>query len=191
VIESSGEASLPSKHGTFKVRAFRDGEGREHLAVYKGDIKSERVPVRIHSQCVTGDTFRSLKCDCSEQLAESLGYIESEGVGVVIYLQQEGRGIGLFNKINAYCLQDEGCDTVEANNRLGFPTDMRDYRVAAEILRVLGVKSVALLTNNIKKIDSLRDSGINVVERIPLAMKPNEYNRRYLETKKTKMKHLI
>ncbi len=186
----SEEASLPSEYGTFNVRAFRDGEGREHLAVYK-NLGGEKVPVRIHSQCLTGDTLGSLKCDCREQLVGALRRIEGEGRGVVVYLEQEGRGIGLFNKINAYCLQDNGCDTVEANNRLGFPTDARDYRVAAEILDYFNVKSVALLTNNPDKIRGLEESGINVVERIPLTVEPGEFNRKYLETKREKMNHLL
>jgi 3,4-dihydroxy 2-butanone 4-phosphate synthase/GTP cyclohydrolase II len=190
-MKSSKEANLPSEYGNFKVKAFRDAEGREHLAVYKGKLRGDNIPVRLHSQCLTGDTFGSLKCDCCQQLTKTLEYVESEGVGIVVYLQQEGRGIGLFNKINAYCLQENGCDTVEANNELGFPTDMRDYKVAAEILSDLGVKSIALITNNKDKINGLQEFGIKVVERIPLTTEPTEYNKKYLETKKNKMKHLL
>ncbi|MFH1404193.1 MAG: GTP cyclohydrolase II [Candidatus Altiarchaeota archaeon] len=190
-MESSEEAGIPSEYGSFKARAFRDTDGREHLAVYKGDLGSENVPVRIHSQCITGDIFHSLKCDCSAQLVKALQYIEERGVGVLIYLAQEGRGIGLLNKINAYNLQENGRDTVEANNELGFPTDMRDYTVAADILKQLGVGSVALLTNNEEKIKGLAESGINVVERIPLTTEPTEYNLRYLKTKRDKMHHLL
>ncbi len=191
MIESTKEATLPSAYGSFKVRAYRDGNGGEHLAVYKGDLGGEKVPVRIHSECLTGDTIRSMKCDCGEQLELALRHVEREGVGAVIYLRQEGRGIGLFNKINAYALQEGGKDTVEANNLLGFPDDMRDYKVAAEILKDLGVRSVMLLTNNKEKIACLMESGINVEGRIPLTTQPNEHNRRYLKTKKDKLDHML
>jgi 3,4-dihydroxy 2-butanone 4-phosphate synthase/GTP cyclohydrolase II len=190
-MKSTEEATLPTDYGNFKVRAFRTGDGREHLAVYKGDLSSDKVPVRIHSQCVTGDIFHSMKCDCRRQLEKSLKYVADGGLGVVVYLAQEGRGIGLFNKINAYRLQETGFDTVEANHQLGFPTDMRDYRDAADILKALGVESVALLTNNKAKIKGLEESGLKVVERIPLAVEPNPHNRRYLKTKREKMNHLL
>lgn len=190
-MEATQEAQLPTSYGTFRARAFRDSQGREHIAVYKGDLSAEAVPVRIHSSCATGDIFGSLKCDCCQQLGKSLEHIEEAGLGAVIYLEQEGRGIGLFNKISAYSLQDGGADTVEANNKLGFPGDIRDYNVAAEILQELGVRSVALLTNNKDKIEGLKESGIKVVERIPLTTEPTEHNKRYLATKKDRMNHLL
>jgi 3,4-dihydroxy 2-butanone 4-phosphate synthase / GTP cyclohydrolase II len=188
---SSAEAALPTRHGTFRVRAFRDQDGREHLALYKGDLGSENVPVRIHSSCTTGDCFHSLKCDCGPQLEKALRHIERNGCGVLVYLAQEGRGIGLLNKINAYVLQEKGFDTVEANEKLGFVSDSRDYAEAAEILRILGVKSVRLLTNNPQKISDLECHGIRVVGRIPVKVKPNENNKRYLETKKNRMEHML
>lgn len=191
MMEASGEANLPTRHGTFKARAFRDADGREHLAVYKGDVNAEKVPVRVHSKCTTGDTLHSLRCDCGEQLVKALECIDSHGLGVLVYLEQEGRGIGLLNKINAYRLQDNGSDTVEANRELGFPSDMRDYKVASEILRVLGVRSVVLMTNNPGKIEDLRFHGTKVVGRIPLKTEPNEYNRKYLNTKKARMDQLL
>jgi 3,4-dihydroxy 2-butanone 4-phosphate synthase/GTP cyclohydrolase II len=191
MIESTRDALLPSSYGSFKVRAYRDGSGGEHLAIYKGLLDGGSVPVRIHSECLTGDTIRSLKCDCGEQLELALRRIEKEGRGAVVYLRQEGRGIGLFNKIKAYALQEEGKDTVEANNILGFPDDMRDYKVAADILKDLGVKSVVLLTNNKNKIAGLRKSGIKVEGRIPLTTEPNEHNSRYLKTKRDKLDHML
>lgn len=188
---SSSEAALPTQHGTFRVRAFRDQDGREHLAVYKGDVTEGNVPVRIHSSCTTGDIFHSLRCDCGPQIEMSLEYIEAKGCGVVVYMAQEGRGIGLLNKINAYVLQERGFDTVEANERLGFESDGRDYAEAAEILKTLGVKSVMLMTNNPQKIKDLECHGIVVAGRIPVKVKPNENNRRYLQTKKSRMKHML
>ncbi len=191
MIDASDEAALPTEFGQFRVKAYRDQKEREHLAVYKGDITEGSVPVRIHSECLTGDTFHSLRCDCGWQLTESLKIIEREGCGVIIYLKQEGRGIGLFNKIKAYALQENGKDTVEANNELGFPSDMREYNVAAEILDELGVKAVLLITNNNDKIDGLKKSGIHVEGRIPLASEPNKHNRKYLNTKRDKLKHML
>lgn len=191
MIASSEEANLPTRHGSFKVKAYRDESGREHLALYKGDVRREGVHVRIHSECLTGDTFHSLKCDCGDQLNQAMSHIEEVGAGVIIYLKQEGRGIGLFNKINAYALQEKGSDTVEANNILGFPDDMRDYRAAADILGDLGVKSVVLLTNNKGKIRGLKDFGIRVADRMPLMTQPNEYNKKYLETKREKLDHML
>lgn len=188
---SSGEAALPTRHGTFRVRAFRDQDGREHLAVYKGRIAAERVPVRIHSSCTTGDCFHSLRCDCGPQLERALRRIERKRLGAVIYMAQEGRGIGLLNKINAYVLQEKGYDTVEANERLGFASDGRDYAEAAEILSILGVKSVLLMTNNPQKINDLECHGVKVAGRIPVKVKPNKNNERYLSTKKTRMEHML
>jgi GTP cyclohydrolase II len=192
IQEVSREARLPSANGILTVKAFRDGEGKEHLAVIKGDVSGKKdVPVRIHSECVTGDVFKSLKCDCRQQLDKALEYVGEAGLGVVLYLRQEGRGIGLVNKINAYSLQDDGLDTVEANKELGFPEDMRGYSLAAEILGLLDVKSVRILTNNREKIDGLRQHGIEVSGRIPVKVEPNGYNISYLKTKKSKMKHMI
>ncbi len=188
---SSGEAALPTRHGKFRVRAFRDQGGREHLAVYKGRIAAGRVPVRIHSSCTTGDCFHSLRCDCGPQLAKALRHIERNRLGLVIYMAQEGRGIGLLNKINAYVLQERGYDTVEANERLGFESDGRDYAEAAEMLKILGVKSVLLMTNNPRKINDLECHGVNVAGRIPVKVRPNKSNERYLRTKKTRMEHLL
>ncbi|MBU0761858.1 MAG: GTP cyclohydrolase II [Candidatus Altiarchaeota archaeon] len=191
MIESTKETTLPTEYGIFHIKSYKDEQRREHLAVYVGDVCGEDIPVRIHSECLTGDTLKSLKCDCGMQLELALRYIQEKGVGAVLYLRQEGRGIGLFNKINAYVLQEGGKDTVEANNLLGFPADMRDYRVAAEMLNDLGVRSVVLLTNNQGKIDGLAESGIRVVDRMPLKTEPTEYNRGYLKTKKEKLNHML
>jgi 3,4-dihydroxy 2-butanone 4-phosphate synthase/GTP cyclohydrolase II len=188
---SSGEAALPTKHGTFMTRAFKDQEGREHLAVYKGKISGGRLPVRIHSSCTTGDCFHSLRCDCGDQLAKSLEYVEKNGRGMVLYMAQEGRGIGLLNKINAYVLQEKGLDTVEANERLGFASDGRDYAEAAEILKAMGVGSVMLMTNNPLKIRDLECHGIEIVGCIPVKVKANKNNKRYLQTKKLRMEHML
>jgi len=191
MMESSEEATLPSKYGSFMVRAFRGRDGREHLAVFKGDMRSEGVPVRIHSECKTGDVFMSLACDCGKQLIRALEYIESKGTGAILYLAQEGRGIGLLNKINAYKLQESGLDTCEANEKLGFRCDERDYGDAVWILRELGIRSVKVITNNRQKIRSIEEAGIKVVGRIPIRTKPTRYNRRYLQTKKSRMGQLL
>jgi 3,4-dihydroxy 2-butanone 4-phosphate synthase/GTP cyclohydrolase II len=158
----------------------------------KGDISEEdEVLVRVHSECLTGDAFHSLKCDCGEQLAAALNTIEKEGKGVLLYLRQEGRGIGLINKIKAYKLQEEGLDTEEANIALGFPADMRDYGIGAQILRELKVRKVRLMTNNPKKLVGIKGHGIEVLERVPLIMDTNLHNERYFKTKKEKMGHLF
>ncbi|MFH0862438.1 MAG: GTP cyclohydrolase II [Candidatus Altiarchaeota archaeon] len=191
IVASSQDAALPTMFGSFSAKAFRDQDGREHLAVYKGDIASKDVPVRLHSQCTTGDIFHSLRCDCGQQLEMALNHIERKGKGAVIYLAQEGRGIGLLNKINAYVLQERGLDTVEANEMLGFASDGRGYAEAAEILRILGIRSVRLMTNNPQKINDLSCHGIEVAGRIPVRVKPNRVNRRYMQTKKTKMNHFL
>ena len=185
-------AKLPTSHGEFKVRVVKDSHDSEHVIIYKGAIEdTDILDVRIHSECLTGEVFESRRCDCDQQLDWALDYIESRGTGMVIYLRQEGRGIGLFNKIRAYALQDTGLDTVEANIELGFPSDMRSYEVAGEILHELGISSINLITNNPRKIDALRDHGISVMSRIPILIEPNEHNRHYLNVKGDKLDHLF
>jgi GTP cyclohydrolase II len=192
-VQLIATAQLPTKYGTFTIAGFYDsGEKKEHTALIKGDVSGKNYcPVRIHSECHTGDVFSSLKCDCREQLEASLNHIALKPCGVLIYLRQEGRGIGLLNKIKAYRLQDLGLDTVEANQYLGLPEDARDYFIAAKIILILKVKSVALLTNNPEKITGLENEGIRVVKRIPIVTKPNSYNRIYLKTKHKKMGHFL
>ena len=184
---------LPSKYGTFDIALYRsETDSKEHIALVKGTILPD-VPtlVRVHSECLTGDIFGSLRCDCNEQLMAALLMVEKEGRGVVLYMRQEGRGIGLVNKLKAYRLQDEGLDTVEANEKLGFRADLRDYGIGAQILRDLGVRKMRLMTNNPKKVVGLHGYGLDIVERVPLEMDPNEINARYLRTKRDKLGHLI
>ena len=184
---------LPSKYGTFELALYRsETDSKEHIALVKGQIQPD-VPtlVRVHSECLTGDIFGSLRCDCNEQLMAALRMVEKAGTGVVLYMRQEGRGIGLVNKLKAYRLQDEGLDTVEANEKLGFRADLRDYGIGAQILRDIGVRKMRLLTNNPKKVVGLHGYGLDIVERVPLEMDPNEVNERYLRTKRDKMGHLI
>lgn len=187
------ETNLPTQYGNFKVFVFHNNmDDKEHLAIVKGDISDgENVLVRMHSECLTSEVLGSLKCDCREQLQQALQYISQKGRGIVLYLRQEGRGIGLGNKIRAYALQEQGYDTVQANHILGFPDDLRQYDIAAAILKELGVNSVKLLTNNPNKIKGLEQFGIEVNERIPLQITPNQYNRFYLMTKSQKSGHLI
>lgn len=186
-------AELPTRFGDFHIVAFENNrDGKEHVAITRGDvIGAENVPVRLHSECLTGDALGSLRCDCRDQLESALKAIGQMERGMVLYLRQEGRGIGLINKIRAYSLQDEGLDTVEANLALGFRDDERDYSVAAHMLMSLKIKSVQLMTNNPKKIDQLTQYGIQVNGRIPHIMEPNEHNRFYLETKAVKSGHMI
>jgi GTP cyclohydrolase II len=186
-------AELPTRFGDFHIVAFENNrDGKEHVAITKGDvIGASNVTVRLHSECLTGDVMGSLRCDCRDQLEAALKKIGRMERGMVLYLRQEGRGIGLTNKIRAYSLQDEGLDTVEANLALGFRDDERDYAVAAHMLTSLKIESVQLMTNNPKKIDQLKQYGINVNGRIPHIVEPNEYNRFYLETKAVKSGHLI
>lgn len=186
-------AELPSRFGDFHIVAFENNrDGKEHVAITHGDvIGASDVPARLHSECLTGDAFGSLRCDCRDQLETSLKMIGKMERGIVLYLRQEGRGIGLINKIRAYSLQDAGLDTVQANLALGFRDDERDYAVAAHMLMSLQVNSVRLITNNPKKISQLTDYGIQVSDRIPHVMQPNEHNRFYLETKASKSGHLI
>jgi len=191
-VEFVAGADLPSRFGNFRVHGFRGRLGEEMLAIVHGDVAgAEEVLVRLHSQCVTGDALGSLRCDCRDQLEAGLSAIAEAGVGVVLYLPQEGRGIGLLNKIRAYALQDAGLDTVEANHALGFPDDLRSYELAAEVLVGLGVASVRLLTNNPKKHDGLLSAGIRVVGLEPLSIAANEHNEFYLDTKRAKSGHLL
>jgi GTP cyclohydrolase II len=186
-------ASLPSRFGDFKIYAFTNElDGREHVAIVRGDIAGARdVACRLHSECLTGDALGSLRCDCRDQLERSLEAIGALDAGVVLYLRQEGRGIGLVNKLRAYELQDAGLDTVEANLALGFADDERDYEVAARMLDALGVRSVRLMTNNPRKIEQLVEHGVEVAGRIPHQMPPNRHNRHYLATKARRSGHLI
>jgi len=185
-LKISQIASLPTKYGEFKIQSFKEGE-KEHLVIF-----TEKLPeiplVRIHSECLTGDALGSLKCDCGEQLEFALREINKKG-GMVIYLRQEGRGIGLFNKVNAYALQDKGFDTVEANHQLGFEADLRDFSIVEKILKHFNIKKIMLLTNNPKKEFAFKE--IKVEKRIPIIIKPNPFNKDYLKTKKEKLGHKI
>ncbi len=191
-VKLIAEADFPSQFGRFRVHGFRGRLGEEILAIVHGNVtKAREVLVRLHSQCVTGDALGSLRCDCREQLEAGLSAVAESGAGIVLYLPQEGRGIGLLNKIRAYALQDAGLDTVEANHALGFPDDLRSYELAAEVLVALGVDSVRLLSNNPKKFDGLMAAGIPVVGMDPLCIPANEHNAFYLDTKRTKSGHLL
>jgi 3,4-dihydroxy 2-butanone 4-phosphate synthase/GTP cyclohydrolase II len=194
-VKIAAETVIPTRYGgDFKIIAFENElDDLLHIALVKGDIDPEKpVLVRVHSECMTGDIFGSLRCDCAEQLHKAMAKIEKEGEGVIVYLRQEGRGIGLVNKLKAYDLQmNHGLDTVEANLKLGFKDDLREYGVGAQILATLGVKKMRLLTNNPKKIVGLDGYGLSIVEQIPIEVEPNEYNKCYLECKKLKMGHLL
>ena len=187
------EVVLPTKFGDFKMAAFSDEiEKKEYIAVFKGDLRGkEDVLVRLHSECLTGDIFGSKRCDCGDQLHKSLESINEKGEGLLIYLRQEGRGIGIYNKLKAYNLQDQGHDTVEANHLLGFKDDLRDFAVAAQIIKDFDIKSIEILTNNPKKIESLEKYGIDVKKRIDSETEPTTENKKYLETKRDKMGHYI
>ena len=189
-IRRKKTAKLPTEYGDFTTVVYEDNEGLHHIALIKGDIKNKDILVRVHSECLTGDVFHSLRCDCHQQLDKALKIIAKQE-GVLIYLRQEGRGIGLLNKIKAYALQDQGLDTVEANEKLGFKADMRDYTIGVQILADLGIKNIKLMTNNPKKIEGLEKYGIKVVERIPLIIKPTTTNKKYLEAKKNKLGHYL
>jgi|SRR3989338_2628985 len=189
-MEKKAEANLPTKYGRFRAIVY-ECAGEHHMALIMGKVSGEPILVRVHSECLTGDVFHSLKCDCGEQLEKAMQLISKEGSGIILYLRQEGRGIGLLNKIKAYKLQERGMDTVEANEKLGFKADLRDYTVGVKMLADLGAKKIRLLTNNPKKIEGLKKYGIEIVERMPLATKPTKENRGYLETKRKKLGHFI
>jgi 3,4-dihydroxy 2-butanone 4-phosphate synthase/GTP cyclohydrolase II len=184
---------LPTKHGTFNVHVYRsETDSKEHVALVKGEVNPEKpVLVRVHSECLTGDVFGSYRCDCNDQLIAAMKLVENEGCGVVLYMRQEGRGIGLSNKLKAYKLQDDGLDTVEANEKLGFRPDLRDYGIGAQILRDLGVGKMRLMTNNPKKVVGLHGYGLDIVERVPLEVEPHAINEKYLKTKRDKLGHLL
>jgi 3,4-dihydroxy 2-butanone 4-phosphate synthase/GTP cyclohydrolase II len=186
-------AKLPTEFGIFELVGFdNDIDDKEHVALVKGEITpDEPVLVRVHSECLTGDIFHSVRCDCGDQLHRAMEMIEEEGKGVIVYMRQEGRGIGLINKLKAYHLQDKGRDTVEANIELGFPVDLRDYGIGAQILVYLGVRKMKLMTNNPKKIIGLEGYGLEIVERISIEIPPTKENKRYLKTKKDKMGHIL
>src|SRR6056297_3848335 len=191
LVELVAKVNFPTKYGLFELYGFSEGGSEKvHTVMVKGEVAdSNECPVRVHSECHTGDVLGSLRCDCGDQLEASLKYISQEGRGVLIYMKQEGRGIGLLNKLKAYSLQDEGLDTVEANEFLGFPAEARDYSNGAAIIRALGIKSVVLLTNNPDKMKKLRDKGIKISRREQVVIEPNKHNRFYMETKKLRMGH--
>lgn len=192
-VEKIAEADLPSKYGHFRIHAYESKlDGKCHLAIMKGDVRGKKdVLVRVHSECLTGDALGSMRCDCGEQLATALKKIEAEGCGVVLYMRQEGRGIGLANKMRAYELQDQGKDTVEANVLLGFAPDERDYGIGAQILADLGLSSIRLMTNNPAKRAGLEGYGLSITERVPLVMPVNEYDKNYMKVKSAKMGHIL
>jgi GTP cyclohydrolase II len=191
-VERVAEARLPTETGEFRIIGFRSlVSAEEFVVLVKGELRADRPsPVRIHSQCMTGDVFGSIKCDCGRQIDAAMKFIEKEGHGAIVYQQQEGRGIGIINKIRAYALQDEGADTIEANERLGFEADMRRYEQCAEILLELGLRSVRVMSDNPAKIRALRQAGLKVVERVRLEVEPHDFFAGYLKTKKEKMGHL-
>lgn len=193
LVKLERTVNFPTKHGLFKLKLYKSViDGEHHVALVMGDILKSRVPlVRVHSQCLTGDVLGSMRCDCGSQLDNAMKMIQKEGVGVVLYMMQEGRGIGLANKIHAYELQDMGLDTVEANEKLGFDADLRDYGVGAQILCALGLKRIRLITNNPRKIVGLEGHCLKIVERVPIICPANKYSEKYLKTKKEKLGHIL
>jgi 3,4-dihydroxy 2-butanone 4-phosphate synthase/GTP cyclohydrolase II len=193
LVRRAVEVRLPTHFGEFKLIAYETLiDDKNHLALVKGNVADGKpVLIRVHSSCATGDLFGSMRCDCGEQLATAMLMIEREGRGALIYMMQEGRGIGLINKLKAYNLQDQGLDTVEANEKLGFKADLRDYGIGAQIICDLGIKKMRLMTNNPRKVVGLEGYGLEVVERVPLEINPNDINKSYLETKKNKLGHLF
>ncbi|HEX8692805.1 MAG TPA: bifunctional 3,4-dihydroxy-2-butanone-4-phosphate synthase/GTP cyclohydrolase II [Longimicrobium sp.] len=193
LVHRQAEARIPTPHGEWRMIAYHnDVDQHEHVALVKGEVEGEKgVLVRMHSECLTGDVFHSLRCDCGEQLAAAMRAIEAEGRGAIVYLRQEGRGIGLVNKLRAYNLQDQGLDTVEANEKLGFRPDLRDYGIGAQILLDLGLSSIRILTNNPKKIVGIDGYGLSIEEQVPLGIRPNPHNDHYLRAKREKLGHLF
>ncbi len=193
MVERRGIADLPTRHGVFRAYGYASAiDAKEHVALVMGDIATdEPVLTRVHSECLTGDVFSSMRCDCGEQVDLALEHIAAEGAGVFLYMRQEGRGVGLHNKLRAYALQDSGLDTVEANVQIGFPPDLREYGIGAQILVDLGVRRLKLMTNNPRKVVGLDAFGLELAERVPIEVQPNDHNRRYLETKRDKMGHIL
>jgi 3,4-dihydroxy 2-butanone 4-phosphate synthase/GTP cyclohydrolase II len=192
-VEKVAEARLPTEFGEFRIAGYKSlTSDEEFVCVFKGELHENiTVPIRIHSQCLTGDVFHSIKCDCGPQLQRAMETIEKEGRGVIVYQQQEGRGIGIINKIRAYALQDEGADTIEANTRLGLEVDLRRYEQCVEILKDLGVRKVKAMSNNPEKLQAMRDGGLEIVERLPIEFTPSKDTQKYLSVKKIQMGHLL
>ena len=193
LIEKVEVINLPTEYGDFKLHLYRSAlDGQHHLALVRGDVENEdSVLVRVHSECLTGDVFGSLRCDCGPQLTDAMQQVTDAGAGIIVYMRQEGRGIGLGPKIHAYKLQEEGLDTIEANKKLGFAMDLREYGLGAQILSDLGVRRIRLMTNNPKKVVGLDGYGLEIVEQLPIKVAPNKHNKIYLRTKRDKMGHTI
>jgi 3,4-dihydroxy 2-butanone 4-phosphate synthase / GTP cyclohydrolase II len=192
LVKFVAKSKLPTDFGDFDLYVYQDREGKEQLAIVRGDVAGKtNVLARLHSECLTGDIFKSQRCDCGDQLQNALKKVDAEGTGVVLYLRQEGRGIGLTNKIKAYALQEQGYNTVQANVMLGLPVDARDYSIALAILKDLEIQSIRLLTNNPKKMEAFGGSGVTVTERVPLQINPNEHNVAYLRTKRDETGHFL
>ncbi len=192
MIQLYSKAKLPTRFGIFDIYTFQNEEKQDHAVLIRGDVENqEDVPVRLHSECLTGDVFGSLRCDCRDQLLTSLRFLGEQKSGMLIYLRQEGRGIGLLNKIKAYSLEDQGLDTVEANLEQGLPADNRKYDFAVDVIRYFKIVSIQLITNNPEKIKFLEENGIKISKRIPIIIKPTQFDEFYLETKKDKMGHML